>query len=120
MGKSGSGKSDLALRLIDSGARLVSDDYVEIREEENILYASPPLQIEGIIEARGIGLIQLPFQRNIPVKMAVNLIGREEVERLPEPQFFNCLGCHLPLLSLHAYDASTPVKIRFAIAQTIG
>ena len=115
LGYSGSGKSDLALRLIDSGAQLVSDDYVEIKLDKNKLIASPPEKLEGLIEARGIGILTLPFIRYIELKLAVNLVAREKIERMPEPQFFDCLEHKLPLLSLHAFDASTPAKIRFFI-----
>jgi serine kinase of HPr protein (carbohydrate metabolism regulator) len=115
LGDSGSGKSDLALRLIDGGAQLVADDYVEIRVQNNILTASPPKQLEGLIEARGIGILSLPFIRDIELKLAINLVARDAVERLPEAQFFDCLEHKLPLLSLHAFDSSTPAKIRFFI-----
>mgnify|MGYP001290723646 CR=1 FL=1 len=115
LGDSGSGKSDLALRMIDSGALLVADDYVEIKTDKNRLIASPPKRLEGLIEARGVGILTLPFIRDIEVKLAVNLVAREKIERMPEQQFFDCLEHKLPLLSLHAFDASTPAKIRFFI-----
>lgn len=115
MGESGSGKSDLALRLIDDGAQLIADDYTEISLIDNILTASPPIKIEGMIEVRGIGILTLPFVRDIPLKLAVKLVPHKEVERLPEPQFFDCLGVQIPLLLLCAYNASAPVKIRFFV-----
>lgn len=116
-GESGSGKSDLALRLIDNGAMLVADDYTEISLQGNILAAAPPPKLEGLIEARGIGILTMQFVRDIEIKIAICLVPRKDVERLPEPQFFDCLEMKLPLLSLNAYDASTPAKIRFFINQ---
>jgi HPr kinase/phosphorylase len=121
LGESGSGKSDLALRLIDRGAQLIADDYTDITANGNILTAAPPQKLEGLLEVRGIGILTLPFIRDIKVEMAINLIPRKEVERLPDEQFFDCqtfFGCNqqkIPLLSLHAYDASTPAKIFFSI-----
>lgn len=117
LGKSGSGKSDLALRLIDGGAQLITDDYVEITACETTLTAAPPQKLEGLIEAQGVGILTMPFIHDIEIKLAINLIPREEVERLPEPQFFSCLEQQIPLLSLCSHDASTPTKIRFYIKQ---
>lgn len=113
IGDSGSGKSDLALRLIDGGAQLVSDDYVEITKEGDILIVAPPESIEGLIEMRGVGIMTMPFIRDTELKLAIKLVKCDEVERLPEPQFFDCLEHKIPLLSLYAFDASTPAKIRF-------
>ena len=115
LGDSGSGKSDLALRLIDSGAMLVSDDQVELRLEHGQVVASPPERIAGLIEARGAGLLRLPYAENVPVKLAVRLTSREEVERLPEAEFFDCLGAGVPVLSLYPFDASACAKLRLYV-----
>ncbi len=113
IGDSGSGKSDLALRLIDGGAQLIADDYVDITSKGNMLTVAPPKQLEGLIEARGVEILTIPFIRDTELKLAVKLVKCDEVERLPEPQFFDCLEHKIPLLSLYAFDASTPAKIRF-------
>lgn len=113
MGESGSGKSDLALRLIDRGALLVADDYTSVSLERNILFASPPQNIAGLIEIRGMGVMNLSFVENIPLKFAVMLTDREKIERIPEESFFYCLDCKLPLIYLCAYDASSVAKIHF-------
>ena len=60
-GPPGSGKSDLALRLIECGARLVADDRVVLHGEEGVLYAFTPPAIAGTIEVRGVGLLRVPF-----------------------------------------------------------
>jgi HPr kinase/phosphorylase len=112
LGEPGSGKSDLALRLIDGGAMLVADDQVLVRLAEGRLHASPPRTLEGLLEARGVGIIKLPNAPEAPLGLAVRLVARGKVERLPEPDFFDCLGIRLPLLSLHAFDDSTGAKIR--------
>lgn len=115
MGPSGAGKSDVALRLIDGGARLVADDQVVISRDDNRLMASPPESLRGLLEVRGVGILSLPSIDNIPLQLAVSLVSRDQVERLPEPAFFDCLNVQLPLLSLHAFDASTPTKIRMKL-----
>jgi serine kinase of HPr protein (carbohydrate metabolism regulator) len=117
MGPSGSGKSDLALRLIDQGAKLICDDYTQVTVEDEELLATQAPNISGLLEVRGAGLLNLPFASNVPLKLAVNLVQRDKIERLPEPQFFDCLGQKLPLLSLHSFDPSTPAKIRLVLSQ---
>ena len=116
LGESGSGKSDLALRMIDAGAQLVADDQVELKAENGALIASAPEKIRFLLEARGVGILQLPHQANATVALAVSLVVRANVERLPEPAFFSCEGVRVPLLSLHAFDASTPAKIRLFLS----
>ena len=72
-GRSGKGKSDLALRLIDRGAQLVSDDYTFVRRAGGKLLASPPDTIAGKIEVRGIGILEYPPERDVPVGLFVDL-----------------------------------------------
>jgi HPr kinase/phosphorylase len=115
MGPSGSGKSDLTLRLIDGGAMLVGDDQIQLFNTGNCLLASPVVSLAGMIEIRGIGIKTLPYESNAPVSLAVSLVDRDKIERMPEPQFFDCLGHQVPLLYLHAFDNSTPAKITMAL-----
>lgn len=117
MGASGSGKSDLALRLIDHGASLVCDDYTQINLKDGHLFVTQAPNINGLLEVRGIGLLTLPFVSSVPLKLVVDLVQQDKIERLPELQFFDCLGQKLPLLSLHSFDASTPAKIRLILSQ---
>ena len=111
-GDSGSGKSDLALRLTDRGAFLVSDDQVELMAEDGVLHASPPKTIAGKLEVRGVGIMAMPYKIGVPVVLAVKLVAREQVERLPEPETLELADIKVPLLRLHAFDSSTPAKIR--------
>ncbi len=115
LGESGSGKSDVALRLIERGAILVSDDQVEIRAKDGALHAFAPKTIEGLLEARGVGILKVPCVQDIALALAVRLVAAEAVERMPEPQFFDCLGLQLPLLSLHAFEPSISAKIGMAL-----
>lgn len=115
LGDSGSGKSDVALRLIDGGALLVADDRVDVARHKNSLAAAPPKNIAGKMEARGVGILTLPYAEHVPLKLAVSLVARDKVERLPDAQFFDCLGVKLPLLSLYPFDESSCAKIRLAL-----
>jgi serine kinase of HPr protein (carbohydrate metabolism regulator) len=117
LGDSGCGKSDLALRLIEGGAVLVADDRVEITRHEEHLLAAPPDRLRGLIEARGVDILTLPYLESAPLSLAVSLVPRESVERLPEPKFWSCLDLQLPLLSLHPFDGSTCAKIRLVLQQ---
>lgn len=118
-GPSGSGKSDLALRLIDGGARLVADDQTEIMRTPNGLFARCPASIAGKIEVRGVGILRVASVPTAPVRLVVDLVPPDRVERLPEPQFCEYLQCSLPLLALTSFEASTPAKIRLALASLV-
>ena len=113
-GASGSGKSDLSLRLIDRGATLVSDDYTIVQRRDGRLHASPPNTIEGRIEIRGIGIIEMDFERDVPLCLAVDL-SRESL-RMPggEERYF-AAGVALPMLGLNAHEASAPLKVELAL-----
>ena len=113
-GRSGSGKSDLALRLIDRGALLVSDDYTIVRRVEGRLLARAPVNIEGRIEVRGLGIIPLEHVSDVPVALYVDL--NLDVIRLPdrrEPAWV--AGVQLPVIGLNALEASAPVKVEVAL-----
>lgn len=115
LGRSGAGKSDLALRLIGDGAFLISDDQVEIDARSGRPLASPPSPIAGLIEARGIGLLRLPYLARIPLFLAVELVPAAQIERLPDPAFWTQEGFSLPLLRLCPFEASVSIKLRLAL-----
>jgi serine kinase of HPr protein (carbohydrate metabolism regulator) len=112
-GPSGAGKSDLALRLIDGGALLVADDRVVLSIERGRLVARAPQAIAGLIEARGLGIIEVPSAESAPVLLVCDLV--DQVERLPEPETTTLAGVPLPLLHLAPFEASAPAKLRFAV-----
>jgi serine kinase of HPr protein (carbohydrate metabolism regulator) len=113
-GPSGSGKSDLALRLIDRGARLVSDDYTSIRRTGDRLLASAPETIAGRIEVRGIGLVALPAEAGIPVCLVAEL--DRTPERLPDGLARRMLlDVAIPAIALAALEASAPIKLERAL-----
>jgi HPr kinase/phosphorylase len=115
-GPSGSGKSDLALRLIDAGARLVSDDQTELRRDGDAVIMQAPQTIAGRIEVRGVGILRVLMVSRAPLSLVVDLVAPDRVERLPEPQFCEVLQRSIPLLALAPFEASTPAKIRHALA----
>jgi len=114
-GPSGRGKSDLALRLIDRGARLVADDRVDINEQAGVLTASAPAPIAGRLEIRGVGIISVAAVAAAPLELVVELVELEDVERLPEPRFSSFLGINIPLIRLVASEASAAAKVRLVV-----
>jgi HPr kinase/phosphorylase len=116
-GSSGAGKSDLALRLIDGGAILVSDDRTELMRTGSELIATAPVTIAGKLEVRGIGIVELPFAPDAPVRLVVDLT--DAVERLPEPGRCTLLGIDLPCVKLRPFEASAPAKLRLALRAAV-
>ena len=114
-GAPGSGKSDLALRLIEEGADLVADDQTCICARGGTLWATAPEPLKELMEVRGIGIVRLPALAEAPVALVVDLVARPQVERLPEPEREVLLGIELPKIRLHAPEASAPAKLRLAL-----
>jgi serine kinase of HPr protein (carbohydrate metabolism regulator) len=114
LGESGSGKSDLALRLIDAGGRLVADDRTDLNRKGDQLLASSPARIAGRIEIRGVGIVPLTHVAEAPVGLAIDLVPPDRVERLPAAQSRNWLGIDVPLLALAPFESSTAAKVRIA------
>jgi serine kinase of HPr protein (carbohydrate metabolism regulator) len=115
-GRSGRGKSDLALRLIDRDARLVSDDYTFVRRVGGHLLASPPDTIAGKIEVRGVGILEFPPERDVPVALFVDL--DLDPERLPGASETRMVaGVAIPVVALSALEPSAPIKVEAALRQ---
>tara|TARA_Y100001934_G_scaffold102808_1_gene126392 strand:- start:587 stop:1009 length:423 start_codon:yes stop_codon:yes gene_type:complete len=112
-GASGSGKSDLALRLIDGGAILIADDRTILSRQGDQVVAQPPEPLRGILEVRGIGLIRVPTLVSIQLRLAVDL--DMPPDRLPAPIFSTLSGVDIPLIRLSAFESSAPAKIRLAV-----
>ncbi len=114
MGPSGSGKSDLTLRLLDRGFALVSDDQTVVKRDGDRLVASPPPNIAGKLEIRGIGIVEMDMVPNQPIALIVELTS--EIERLPDDNRERpILGVSLPLVSIDAMAASAPSKVALAL-----
>jgi hypothetical protein len=114
-GRSGAGKSDLALRLIDRGAVLVSDDYTELRCVAGTLLARAPPAIAGKIELRGVGIIDLDPASDVPVCLYADLDSPPE--RLPEPSAIRLAGQDIPRIALTALEPSAPLKLEHALVR---
>ena len=112
-GRSGTGKSDLALRLIDRGAVLVSDDYTEVRRRERTLFATPPARIAGQIEVRGVGIVDMPYRAEAEVALLIDL--EAEVKRMPEAQTRRLAGVDVPAFALASLEASAPIKVELLL-----
>lgn len=115
-GAPGSGKTDLALRLIDGGARLVADDQVLLEREGDVLMARPPAAIMGLMEVAGLGIVRLPSLAAAPVALAVALLpAGEPPAPVPPARFRTFPGHTVPELRLAAFEASAPAKVRLAL-----
>lgn len=115
-GPPGSGKSDLVLRLIDGGgARLVADDQVALAAREGALLASAPDALAGLLEVRGLGVAAFPYLARSRLLLAIDLVRREEVERMPAPAQVALAGVLLPLARLCPHDASAPARLRLTL-----
>ena len=117
LGDSGSGKSDVALRLIAMGARLLADDQTALYVESGRLFAEAPQGAEPWIEIRGIGIVRLPHGTPAPVLFVIHLTN-DQPPRLPDPEAYRPNGLALaappPLYRLNGFEASTPAKIAAA------
>ncbi|HEX6072619.1 MAG TPA: HPr kinase/phosphatase C-terminal domain-containing protein [Sphingomicrobium sp.] len=113
-GASGSGKSDLTLRLLDRGFTLVSDDQTIVRTADGRLVASAPPNIAGKLEIRGIGIVEMEATSDVPVALIVELTS--EIQRLPDDARERpILGVSLPLITIDAMTASAPSKVALAL-----
>ena len=115
-GPSGSGKSDLALRLIASGWTLVSDDYSLIWASGGALYARAPDTIAGRMEVRGVGVVRLSRRETARVVLALACV-EGPVERLPEPGALEIGGVAIPRLDV---DPRLPSAAALAAAAMQG
>jgi serine kinase of HPr protein (carbohydrate metabolism regulator) len=113
-GPSGAGKSDLALRLLDRGFTLVSDDQTLVRRDGARLIATAPPNIAGKLEVRGIGIVEMERLSDVPVALIVELTS--DIQRLPDDSRERpILGVRVPLISIDAMTASAPSKVALAL-----
>ena len=123
-GPSGSGKSDLALRFLamfkgdDAGgpARLVADDQTRLSVKDGRLIAHAPAATKGLIEVRGVGIVEMEALGEAELALAVDLVAAHDIERLPDPKLeTTLLGVSLPLLRLAAFESAAPIKLKIAL-----
>lgn len=116
LGPSGSGKSDLALRLIDAGALLVADDQVQVERRGERLLGRAADALAGLIEVRGVGILKMPYCAQSPIDLAVELAPVARLARLPETLGYSLLGIELPRLRLDPRTPSAAAKVRLALS----
>jgi HPr kinase/phosphorylase len=127
-GASGSGKSDLALQLLETSGNglaqtritttLVADDQTVLLRDDEKLYASAPATIKGLLEVRGQGILKLSSQDQIQLVLVVDLKPSDEIERLPDPENLRTeiLGVSLPCVAIDATKPSAAARVRVAWA----
>ncbi|HEY5409137.1 MAG TPA: HPr kinase/phosphorylase [Caulobacteraceae bacterium] len=115
LGEAGAGKSDLMLRAIDQGFRLVADDRTVAWRSGGRLFGRAPDRLGGLIELRGLGVLQEPALPMAEIGLVVRCESPDRVERMPEPAFEDIAGTPIPLLRIHALDASAPAKLGRAL-----
>lgn len=112
-GPAGSGKSDLALRALGAGFRLVADDRVALWVSAGALYGRAPDNLTGLIEARGLGIQAVTA---LPLARVVLVVRAGTPERVPDPAFADILGLRLPLVILDPRESSAPAKLSHALS----
>ena len=111
-GEPASGKSDLCLRLTDIGARLVADDQTKIENIDGKLIASCPEKLQGLLEVRGIGIVETPFIPKTEIHLKLILQAKEKIDRMPKHRTEMVESFQIPVLSLDAFEASAISKIK--------
>lgn len=124
-GAPGSGKSDLALRLIAAGARLIADDGTRLQRKGEGVYASPPATIAGMMEVRGLGVVTVPGAATaadaFPVALAVDLVSDPAlVARMPDPASRELAGVMVPCVGLWGFAASAVAVVGVALDLALG
>lgn len=97
LGPSGAGKSSLALQLMALGADLVADDRTEISVQNGAAIARSPDNIRGLIEARGVGILQTAALPEARLSLVVDL-GQPEPDRLPPRRDVLIAGVRIDLV----------------------
>lgn len=126
LGEPGSGKSALALRLIDEPgygissvllrSELVADDQVIVTCDKDRLMASAPESLRGKLEIRGLGIVTLATPPSVPLALVVKLQAHSAIERLPDPATFDIFGLGLPLVEIDGKMPSAPARLRATLA----
>lgn len=114
LGPSGSGKSDLALRLIDRGAQLIGDDAVQIDIQDGLPILLAPANIAGKLEVRGIGIVPIGYIASAPLRLMVQIAN--QVERMPPDDVAGVVANYsVPLFHILPFEASAPLKLEHAL-----
>ena len=116
-GESGSGKSDLALRCLSHGFRLVADDRTRLWASEGRLFGCAPDPIAGLIELRGLGVLPEPVRRLAEIRLVARCLEPgDSLERLPDRDVRVLMGIALPRVAVRPLEASAPEKLARALS----
>lgn len=127
IGPPGSGKTDLALRLIEAGGTLVADDQVEVEAPARLPsgasapspmappIARPPARLAGLIELRGFGIVRTGHRDQVELSLVVRLAARDKIERMPDSAKHEIAGTAVDMVTLDPHDASAVAKIRMIL-----
>lgn len=116
-GPPGSGKSSLALALLDRGAELIGDDAITLLRDRDRLIAGPPPNIAGLLEVRGVGLVEYPVALPCPLALILTL-GGEPGKRLPETAATRTiLGLDIPCLAFEPGAIAPAPRAQWALAK---
>ncbi len=113
LGPSGSGKSDLTLRLIlKYNAVLIADDRTVLENKNGVLKAGCPQNIKGLLEVRGVGICKFNTKTSAKISLVVKLVSsNSKIERMPEPKTTEILGIKIPTIEIYAFEPSAAEKI---------
>ena len=114
-GPSGSGKSDLALRCIEKGADLISDDQTILCRKNKKIIASAPRSIAGKLEVRGLGILDFPYREDASLVLVLDLINEGALERLPKIDFVDYFDIKIPNLRILPFESSAVEKVSLAL-----
>lgn len=111
-GRPGSGKSDLCLRLIDAVAKFIADDQTVIENRNGKLTARAPDSIKGMLEIRGIGIVETPCAGETEISLKLSLQSCDQIDRMPENQTELIEDVEIPVFFLDAFSISAVIKIK--------
>lgn len=115
LGKSGNGKSDLALRLIDKGANLIADDQTILTLKNNKIILTCPSEIKSKLEIRGIGIIKMPSIKEHQLDIVFQLKSFREIKRIPNENWRMLLDQKIPYYEIDPFELSVNAKINFLL-----
>ena len=114
-GPPGSGKSDLALRMINFGAQLISDDQVCLTRRNDNIFMSSPSTIRKSMEVRGIGIVNTIAQKEAPLILVLNMLPNNAANRMPIWQLCTFLDIKVPAVEFAPFEISAHLKVKLAI-----
>jgi Serine kinase of the HPr protein, regulates carbohydrate metabolism len=114
-GPPGSGKSDLALRMINFGAQLVSDDQVCLTRRNDNIFMSSPQIIRNSMEVRGIGIVNSIAQKEAPLILVLNMLPNNVANRMPIWHLCTFLDIKVPAVEFAPFEISAHLKVKLAV-----